>query len=208
MKKLKRIALIIITMFFLGIMTTSAQQGELRLTASVAGATPVGQFKDLVDKTSFRGADLSFLYGINDRLSVGLNLGFQDFYQKFPRALYKLEDGSDISAVLTNSVQTIPLLATARYNFMPGTSIQPYVSAGAGGAAIVNRQFIGEYPNEDNKISFAAKPGVGVYIPFHKTGEAGLNLGVNYTYIPYKLDNISNLSYIGFTLGIGFPMRN
>jgi opacity protein-like surface antigen len=207
MKKLK-ITLIIIAMSFLGIMTTSAQQGELRLTASVAGATPVGQFKDLVDKTSFRGADITFLYGINDRLSAGLNIGFQDFYQKFPRALYKLEDGSDISAVITNSVQTIPFLATVRYNFMPGARIQPYASAGAGGAAIVNRQFIGEYSNEYNKISFAAKPGAGVYMPFRKTGEAGLNLGVNYTYIPYKENNISNLSYIGFTIGIAFPMRD
>jgi outer membrane protein W len=208
MKKLKQIIPLVITMFLLGIITTSAQQGDLRLTVSVAGAAPVGQFKDLVDKTSFRGAEATVLYGINDRFSAGLNIGFQDFYQKFPRALYKLEDGSDISAVLTNSVQAIPFLATVRYNFMPDARVQPYASAGAGGAAIINTQFIGEYSNEYNKISFAAKPGVGIYIPFRKTGEAGLNLGVNYTYIPYKLDNISNLSYIGFTIGIGFPMRN
>jgi opacity protein-like surface antigen len=168
----------------------------------------VGQLKDLVDKTSLRGVDVTILYGINDQLSVGLNAGFQDFYQKFPRAVYKLSDGSDISAVLTNSIQTIPLLATARYNFMPEARVQPYASAGIGGTFVTNRQFIGEYPNDDNKIGFAARPGVGIYIPFRKQGEVGINLGVNYNYIGYKQDDISNLSYLGFTIGIGFPMRD
>lgn len=207
MKKIK-IVLITIIALSLGAIKVSAQRGEVRMTASIAGATPLGDFKDVVDKTSLRGMDVNILYGINDKLSAGLNIGFQDFYQKFPRAVYKLADGSDISAVLTNSIQTIPLLATARYNFMPEARVQPYASAGAGGAIVLNRQYIGEYPNETNKFSFAAKPAVGVYIPFRKQGEVGINLAVNYNYIAYKQDDISNLSYIGFTIGIGFPMRN
>ena len=137
-----------------------------------------------------------------------MNIGFQDFYQKFPISVYKLSDGSDISAVLTNSIQTIPILATTKYSFSPQARIQPYATVGAGGAILLNRQYIGEYPNETNKFSFAAKPGIGVYIPFRKQGEVGVNLGVNYNYIAYKRDDISNLSYIGFTIGIGFPMRN
>ena len=206
--EINKIILLTIMTLSLGVIKSSAQQGELRMTASIAGATPVGKFKDLVDKTSLRGADVNILYGINDQLSVGLNAGFQDFYQKFPRAIYKLSDGSDISAVLTNSIQTIPLLATARYNFMPEARVQPYASAGIGGTFVINRQFIGEYPNDDNKIGFAARPGAGIYIPFRKQGEVGVNLGVNYNYISYKQDDISNLSYIGFTIGIGFPMRD
>ena len=186
----------------------NAQRGEVRMTASLAGASPTGDLKTLIDKTTLRGADVNILYGITDKFSAGLNIGFQDFYKKLPRALYKLDDGSDISAVITNSVQAIPFLATARYNFQPTARVQPYASAGVGGAVVLNRQFIGEYPNDDNKISFAARPGVGVYIPFRKQGEVGVNVGVNYTYIPYKQDNVSNLSFVGFTIGIGFPMRD
>ena len=207
MKKIK-IVLITIIILLAGVINTSAQRGELRMTAGIAGATPSGDFKDVVDKTSLRGADVTILYGINDKFSAGLNIGFQDFYQKFPRGLYKLSDGSDISAVITNSVQTIPLLATARYNFMPEGRVQPYATAGAGAAFVTNKQYLGEYPNENNKFSFAAKPGIGVYIPFRKQGQVGLNLGVNYHYIAYKEAGISNLSYLGFTVGIGFPMRN
>ena len=207
MKKIK-IVLITIIILLAGVINTSAQRGELRMTAGIAGATPSGDFKNVVDKTSLRGADVTILYGINDKFSAGLNIGFQDFYQKFPRSVYKLSDGSDISAVLTNSIQTLPILATAKYSFLPQARIQPYATAGVGGAIVLNRQYIGEYPNETNKFSFAAKPGAGVYIPFRKQGEVGVNLGVNYNYIAYKQDDISNLSYIGFTIGIGFPMRD
>ena len=207
MKKIK-IVLITIIILLAGVINTSAQRGELRMTAGIAGATPSGDFKNVVDKTSLRGADVTILYGINDKFSAGLNIGFQDFYQKFPRSVYKLSDGSDISAVLTNSIQTLPILATAKYSFLPQARIQPYATAGVGGAIVLSKQYIGEYPNETNKFSFAAKPGAGVYIPFRKQGEVGVNLGVNYNYIAYKQDDISNLSYIGFTIGIGFPMRN
>lgn len=206
---MKNILLIFLSVFFLAAgLSVNAQQGEVRMTASLAGASPSGDLRDIVDKTSFRGADITILYGFTDKFSGGLNIGFQDFYQKFPRALYKMEDGSDISAVITNSVQTIPFLATGRYNFQPTARVQPYASAGLGGAVVINRQFVGEYPNDDTKIGFAARPGVGVYIPFRKQGEVGLNLGVNYTYIGYKQDNVSNLSFIGFNIGIGFPMRD
>lgn len=206
---MKHIQFILLGIYFLAMgLYANGQQGEVRMTASLAGASPTGNLKDIVDKTSLRGVDINILYGFTDKFSGGLNIGFQDFYEKFPRALYKMEDGSDISAVITNSVQTIPFLATGRFSIQPAGRVQPYASAGLGGAVVINRQFVGEYPNSDTKIRLAARPGLGVYIPFRKQGETGVNLGVNYTYIPYKLDNVSNVSFIGFTLGIGFPMRN
>src|SRR6187200_2322228 len=68
---------------FLSILTSTAQQGELRMTLSLSGASPMGEFKNLVSKTTFRGGDALILYGINDRIGVGLNIGFQDFYEKY-----------------------------------------------------------------------------------------------------------------------------
>lgn len=187
-----------------------AQQGELRLTASYSIAIPMGSFKDnVVSKTSFRGADVNILYGITPQLSVGLTTGYQDFYEKYPRQVYKLEDGSDISAVISNSVQQIPLLATARYDFTTTGMIRPYALAGVGGQVILNRQFLGEYTNDNtNKISFAARPEVGIYIPFGKESHTGINLGAYYNYISYNKGGTDNMNSVGIKLGIGFPMRN
>ena len=187
-----------------------AQQGELRLTASYAVGIPLGSFKDnIISKTSFRGADLNILYGLTPKLSIGLTTGYQDFYEKYPRQVYKLEDGSDISAVLSNSIQQIPFLATARYDFNTSGMIRPYALAGLGGQLILNRQYLGEYTNEStNRFSFAARPELGVYIPFGKESQTGINLGAYYNYIPYNKGSIDNLNSVGIKLGIGFPMRN
>jgi len=195
---------------FIATASAQAQQGELRLTASYSVAIPMGSFKDnTVSKTSFRGIDANLLYGITPQLSVGLTTGFQDFYEKYPRQVYKLEDGSDISAVISNSVQQVPFLATARYDFTPTGMIRPYALAGVGGQFIMNRQFLGEYTNDNtNRFSFAARPEVGVYIPFGKDSHTGINLGAYYNYIPYKRSGIETMNSVGIKLGIGFPLRD
>ncbi len=76
-------------------------------------------------------------------MAVGFGTGFQDFYQKYPRQVYKAADGSDISAVVSNSVQTVPLLAKFRYYFSPGKREQPFAGAGVGGDMVLYRQFLG-----------------------------------------------------------------
>jgi opacity protein-like surface antigen len=201
----------IIVALFVGMVVTAAahaQSGKLNVNIQYAAATPVGSFKDVVDKTSFRGWTGSLLYGINDHISVGLGLGFHDFYRKYPRGLYKLSDGSDISAVLTYSIQTIPVLASAQYNFLPGKTIQPYVGVGVGGNLIVYKQYLGEFDNSKNKVGFAARPEAGLFIPFTKGENAwGLTASANYNYMPFSYNGLDNLNNWGVGIGAKFPLR-
>src|SRR5687767_4551384 len=83
--------------------TTQAQSRTLQLDLNYSISIPSGSFKeDAVDKASFRGFTANLLYNINDHISVGFGTGYQDFYQKYPRAVYKLQEGGEVSAVLTN----------------------------------------------------------------------------------------------------------
>src|SRR4051812_25169112 len=83
--------------------TARAQERAVQLDINYAIGIPGGSFKtDAVDKSSFRGWTANVLYNINNNISVGLGTGFQDFYQKYPRAVYKLNEGGEVSAVLTN----------------------------------------------------------------------------------------------------------
>ena len=128
--------------------TAKSQERVLQLDINYAIGIPAGSFRsDLVDKTSSRGWTANIMYNTTNKLSVGLGFGFQDFYQKFPRAVYKLEEGGEVSAVLTNSIQTIPVLAQAQYRFLPGKAVQPYVGLGLGGNIIVYDQWLGEFEN-------------------------------------------------------------
>ncbi|MCG2615499.1 porin family protein [Terrimonas sp. NA20] len=202
--------IIMLSALLLTVAGSYAQKGEFRGTASYSAAMPLGSFKEnVVSKTSFRGVDINLLYGISDKVSVGFTTGYQDFYEKYPRQVYKLSDGSDVSAVISNSVQQIPLLATARYNFMTEGAIRPYALAGIGGNLVLNRQFLGEYTNDNtSRFALSARPELGVFIPFGKESETGINVGAYYNYVRYNKGDIDNMNSVGIRLGIGFPMRN
>src|SRR5690606_5502822 len=143
MKSLK-IALIIMLCTGLGL-PVFAQQQKLTMNINYAVNTPVGNFKsDFVNKTSFRGWNANILYGVTDRLSLGLEAGFADYYQKYPRKVYDTK-GGNISAVLTHSIQTVPVMIKGRYNLVPEGIVQPYIGLGAGGNFVSYNQYLGEF---------------------------------------------------------------
>ncbi|AXY77681.1 hypothetical protein D3H65_28495 [Paraflavitalea soli] len=201
----KIIAVLIAGLFTAGAL--HAQEGRLNLNINYSINTPTGDFKDFVNKTSYRSWAASLLYGINDKLSVGFGTGFQDFYQKYPRQVYKLEGGGDISAVLSNSVQAIPLLAQVQYNFTPEARVQPYVGVGVGGNLILYRQYLGEFGSSKNKFGFAARPEAGVFVPFRKGGPAGITLRADYNYMPVNYNDLQGMDNWGAGIGVKFPLQ-
>ncbi len=199
--------IILFAAFTCALITVQAQQGAAKFTISYNAAIPTGSFKNMISGTSYRGFKADVLYGVSDNISVGLGSGFQDFYQKNPRQLYRLSDGSDMSAVLTYSIQTIPLLLQAKYLFTSGAVVQPYAALGVGGNLISFNELFGEFGNSLTKFGFAARPEAGVYIPFRKGGEAGFSLGASYNIMPFKNGDFQNLNHIGAHAGISIPMR-
>lgn len=185
-----------------------AQERELQLDLNYSIGIPSGSFKtDAIDKASFRGWTANLLYNITNKISVGVGTGFQDFYQKYPRAVYKLDEGGDVSAVLTNSIQTIPLLAEFQYRFLPGSTVQPYVGVGVGGNMIMFDQYLGEFENSTSSFKFAARPEVGLFVPFRKDGPAGIHVFGAYNYMPYNENGVSNLNNWATGIGIKFPLH-
>ena len=185
---------------------TQAQQSSLRLNVNYTMANPSGSLKDYVEEASWRGWTANLLYGISDKLAVGLGLGFHDFYQKYPRAVYQLQEGGEISAVLTNSLQTIPVLATVQYKLVSEGALQPYIGAGIGGNFIIYNQYIGEFSNSQSNFDFAVRPEVGVYIPFGKR-DFGININGIYNYMPYNKNGLDNLNSWGVGAGVRFSLR-
>lgn len=205
--KLSKISLAVAALF-LGVAAQAQQKGKTVMDIQYNVALPSGSLKQTIDETSLRGAQASVLYGITDKLAIGFGTGFQDFYQKIPRQLYKLSDGSDLSAVRSFSIQTIPLLAQAKYQFNPGAAVQPYAALGVGGNLISYNDMAGEFNLEQKaKFGFAVRPEAGLYIPFRKDGETGLTLGASYNFMPFKSSQFDNLNSIGLHAGVSFPLR-
>src|SRR5688572_6436345 len=86
-----------------------AQQGLWKADIDYQVGLPVGNFREAVDEISPRGGSVGVYYGVTDVLSIGLEAGFQDFYKKYPRQTFH-QSGYDLSAVVSNSIQIIPIL--------------------------------------------------------------------------------------------------
>ena len=121
MKNIKTIiTLLIIPLCFS--LPATAQTQSLKLDLNYNYSIPTGNFKrDIISNSSSSGFMGSLMYPFSDKWSVGLAYGFQDYYQKYPRALYHLSKTQDISAVVSNSVQTTPIMVKAKY--FPGRAI-------------------------------------------------------------------------------------
>lgn len=188
----------------------NAQKGAWKLNLNYSYSLPLGSFKnDIISKNSPRGFTGDFMYGINDKLSVGLASGYQDYYQKYPRAVYSTDKNEVTSAVLSNSIQTVPILAKAKFSFLGDTKapIKPYISAGAGVSLINFSQYLGEFGGTASNAGFSAQGGAGVLIPFGRFTNAGLNLGADYNYIGYNKYGYSNLNNVSLHAGVYFPLR-
>ena len=206
MKKTQRLYLMAITVLLFAGIDASAQRVKLNINYGV-GIPASANFKDYVSNTSFRGWNANLLYDINDQISVGLGTGSQSFYQRYPRAIYKTVAGSDISAVMTNTVTAVPILLQGQFNLLPEATVQPYVGLGVGGNLVLYNQYLGEFGGSRSKLGFAARPEAGVYIPVGRYKESSIVIGGAYNYLPFKEDNLKNLNNIGFHAGFKFPLR-
>lgn len=183
-----------------------AQQGRFKVDLSYQVGLPVGNLKDVVEQTSWRGGEIAFMYGVTDALSVGFAAGSQDFYQKYPRTIIH-SSGQDISAVITNSIQVMPVMAKGSWKLGPMGPVQPFVSLAAGGNFIQYRKFYGEFVDSRNTFGFAAQPSVGVHVPFSRTGGAAFHVAAGFNYMPFKFDETNGLHHGVVKAGISVPLQ-
>ena len=207
---MKRINIALMLIFLMPCIIVNAQKGSLKLNLDYTYAIPSGSLKnDIVSDASPRGFNGELMYQKNNQWGAGLLIGYQDFYQKYPRALYKTGEGETTSAVLSNSVQIMPILAKGQYNFSSKKSaaIQPYVSVGAGLGLINFTQFLGEFGGADNTAGFMVQAGAGIAVPFNKTGKSGFRAGGDYNFVTYNKSEFGNLGNIAFKAGVYFTLE-
>lgn len=200
MKKIKYLFVLLMALCFA--FSARSQQGALKLGLNYNYSFPLGGFKnDIIGHSSSRGFSGDVMYSFNNKFSGGLAFGFQDYFQKYPRNVYH-SGGQDISAVLSNSVQTTPILAKGKYFFSLSSIIQPYVSLGVGVNIINFKQYLGEFGSNATNAGFMAEGGVGLMIPFHKSGNIGFNIGASYDYSPYTKYGYKDLNSANIYAGL------
>ena len=208
MKKILSVATVALACIILN--TANAQDGKVKINLNYDYSLPLGSFKnDYIKNGSPRGFNADILYWANPKWAIGGGIGYQDYYQKYPRGMYKLDDGSDISAVISNSMQLIPVMAKGVYSPLGGSAsaVQPYLSAGAGINFVNYSQYLGEFGGTEATGKFTAQAGAGIKIPIGKSKENGFLLGASYNYTPYNKNDIKNLNTVNFQAGFQFKLK-
>lgn len=169
--------------------------------------TPVGtSFKNVISNTSFRGFNGELAYPVNSQVLVGLGVSYNDFYQKYPRQVIATKYG-DISAVISNSIQTTPIVAKVTYSFLKQGLLRPYAGLGAGVNFIRYNQYLGEFPDATSSVKPAMQADAGVNFTLSKLRGTGINIGANFNYLPFNYDDVKNLNNWGIHAGILFPLK-
>lgn len=187
-----------------------AQGGKTKANIQYQYGLPLGSFKsDLISEASPRGFSADILYHFSPKFALGGGFGFQDFFQKNPRDLYKLTDGSDISAVVTNTIQIIPLVAKGTYYPLADNqkALQPWVSLGLGASLVSYGQYLGQFGGKSASVHFAGQTGAGLKIAFGKQKQAGLLLGSAFNFNTYNKNDLKNLNTLQFSGGIQIPLK-
>ena len=210
---MKRFAIILSVLFSVLFTSSSFAQvtNKWKMQLGYNISAPLGSFKnDYISNTSFRGGVGEISYTVNPKITVGLASGYQDYYQKYGRQVYHSQGNELVSAVISNSMQVVPVLLKGTFSPMGNSSsaIRPYLSAGAGLNLINYKQYLGEFPTSDASGVFAAQAGVGVLVPFNKNNiETGFKLGGTFNYAAYNKNGISNLNSVGVNAGVVFNLR-
>lgn len=208
MKRIKLFILpLIAILFFAG--NANAQKSNLTLDLKYNYSLPVSGFnKDLISNSSPRGFEGAIMYQFNDHWSAGLGFGYQDYYEKYPREIYSQSKTEDVSAVITNSIQATPILFKAQWVPVENTArIKPYISLGAGANIVNFDQYLGQFASGGTSVNFIGQAGLGVKIPFDKSGNYSFMLGSNYNYAPYKKYGYKDLSSVNFQAGVSIKMK-
>jgi hypothetical protein len=179
-----------------------AQEGDMIWAFYYQPATPTGDFKAYIEETSLRGWAFEGRRFMTEDVSLGGFIGYNGFYQEVPRGLY--DQGTvTINAKTWRYMYTLPILVNAHYYIGDGM-VKPFIGTGVGIFYTEQELQFGANRISENSWNFGVAPEAGFYIPFGLQSSLGLMASVKYNLVFYNYQDISQLSYINYNIGLGF----
>lgn len=198
--------LVILAMVTLGIAPVKAQDHPVKFHLDYNFSFPVGSMTSgFISNTSSRGFLGSVTYDLTPHWTIGGQFGFQDYYQKYPRRVYNTDKTQQISAVMSNSLQTIPVMARVEYQPLLSSQsrVLPYVSLATGINLVSYNQYLGVFSNQQQStLNFRAQAGLGARMSLGKTGKWGIEAGGSYVVSPYNKFGVKDLNNLNAHAGI------
>ena len=158
----------------------------------------VGDMAEFIDEPSFRGFTFGYRHLLEDEVAVGLDMGWNTFYEEMEKATYT--DGTQsvtgkqfrYTNMFTASVQVDKV-------FAPGSDLRPFVGIGAGTSYARRTLDMGIWSLEKDPWQFMLQPEAGVSL-YLSNGNAMI-LSANY-YWGFETSQLEAQSFM--TLGVAY----
>ncbi|GAB3928767.1 hypothetical protein [Larkinella terrae] len=176
-----------------------------RATVFYGVGLPMGSQQNFIDKTGNRNFGLAVEAMFPGRFSVGARIGQQYVSERLPRQVYTFDDGSEISAVQTRSLNVVPLLAIGSVYLNNIQSVfRPYLQLGAGGAYVDYAKYYGTLVDQKTGIRAVLAPAVGAKFQFGRNSNLGGEVQAQYQNVFFKYNELKNSSNLLFSVGLSY----
>ena len=175
-----------------------AQTGLMSWQYSMGFA--IGDLKDYIAPASFRGVTYNYSWLVETGATVGLEIGWNVFYEKKPYDTYTRGD-FDFSGKQYRTSNNVPLLFNIGYYKNMDANITPFAGFGIGTMWSERRTSMGSYVFTQTGWHFELKPELGI---MYNTEGASLAISSKY-YYGFKAGDLPAEGF--FTINVGLVIK-
>ncbi|HSO88438.1 MAG TPA: outer membrane beta-barrel protein [Draconibacterium sp.] len=183
-----------------GIITaTQVKAQESLFSVQYSMGFAAGDLKEFNEAASFRGMSFEYRYMMQPAIGVGLETGYNLFYDRMDYATYT-QGTQSVSGVQYRYTHAVPVLAAFDYYLKPDTQFNPFVGLGVGTLYTFRDLDMGMLTMESDAWQFALRPEVGCII---STQAADVLIGAKY-FSGFKANDTEGQSYFTINVGLVF----
>jgi hypothetical protein len=185
---MKKIFFVLLLTGVIATTQVKAQENLYSIQYSIGFAA--GDLKEFNEAASFRGMSFEYRYMMKPNMGVGLETGYNLFYDRLDYATYT-QGTESLSGIQYRYTHVVPVLAAFDYYLKPDTKVNPFVGLGIGTLYTFRDLDMGMFTMKSDVWQFALRPQVGAII---STPAADVILGAKY-FNGFKANDTEGQSY-------------
>ncbi len=190
---------------------SSGYQPRSIYTLSWNISIPVGDFSRFISVTSPMGGSFTGRYFVFDNLTLGFEVGWNNYYEKFPRKTYYFDDGLAITASHYRYAYMVPFRFNTLYYFTPEKMISPYIGLAVGGNYMEQHVILQNWDIYDSEWGFLLTPELGALVKFGNYSRWGIDVKASYWFstnsAEFGNEKFNLMQGINFNFGICYLVR-
>jgi outer membrane protein W len=197
-------SLILIIMLAAGVFVSPFASAQSNFSVLYSVGVPMGSLSDHTSQVSGRGMDLEYQKFIKTNISVGVNLGYNVFYEAMPYGSYT-SGTATLTGYQYRYNNLFPMLVNGQYHLNSSGAVKPYVGLGIGTMYSLRNTDMGLWTVEEDNWHFLLSPEAGILFKLSDMASLKLNAKYDNAFSTDSADGFANLNFnIGFVFHSGY----